>query len=550
LGDFHGRGGVELEREGNVGRFAAALGVCRGGRWNSGVMDSCGDTLRSQESSTLTGVRRFSNPEEGRQIPLPRKRYHRRSATANENPPEARPLPGAAPTLRRNRLRNKLGARPRRALQRRRRAGSCVAATERAPGRPPRPAGRPPRAPAPGRLPFRHGGVRPRRARGREEDPGLLRGDVVGSASTRPARAPSPSTAQPAPRPGGKVAAQPGGAVLALEGPHGWREAARITEVAARMRPSTSRSAATLLLGVVLVEDLALPERRARTSSRAAHSWVELADWIPSVLAGVDDPAKVVRGICAAGHKALYSDEWGGLPDKEFLAALDPRLAALRDRLYERAHDATTPAGALCAAGPRARPSRRHPDRDRGIRRPLRGDRLRRPGGHARQGDRHLDLRLRGRVVRKKVPDIPGICGIVPGAILPGILRDRGGAVGGRRHLQLVGRDRLRRRPALHARLTAEAARQEPGESGLLALDWHNGNRTDPRRPEALRAPRRLHAAHDARRDLPRAHRGDGLRRADDHRAHPRIRRADPQDRLRRAASRRRTRSSCRSTPT
>ena len=43
------------------------------------------------------------------------------------------------------------------------------------------------------------------------------------------------------------------------------------------------------------------------------------------------------RGICAAGHKALYCDEWGGLPDKEFLALLDPKLADLRDRLYTRA---------------------------------------------------------------------------------------------------------------------------------------------------------------------------------------------------------------------
>jgi L-ribulokinase len=32
---------------------------------------------------------------------------------------------------------------------------------------------------------------------------------------------------------------------------------------------------------------------------------VELADWIPSVLAGVEDPLAVKRGICTAGHKAL-----------------------------------------------------------------------------------------------------------------------------------------------------------------------------------------------------------------------------------------------------
>ena len=81
----------------------------------------------------------------------------------------------------------------------------------------------------------------------------------------------------------------------------------------------------------------------------AAYSWVELADWAPSVLAGVADPRLVKRGVCAAGHKALYSDDWGGLPDKEFLSALDPRLAEIRDRLYEKAYDASEPAGSLCS---------------------------------------------------------------------------------------------------------------------------------------------------------------------------------------------------------
>jgi ribulose kinase len=77
---------------------------------------------------------------------------------------------------------------------------------------------------------------------------------------------------------------------------------------------------------MVLVENLALPGNGAGCLRRRIFV-VELADWIPSVLAGVAKPEKIVRGICAAGHKALYSDEWSGLPDKRFLAALDPRLA-------------------------------------------------------------------------------------------------------------------------------------------------------------------------------------------------------------------------------
>ena len=97
------------------------------------------------------------------------------------------------------------------------------------------------------------------------------------------------------------------------------------------------------------------------------------------MLAGVADPRLVKRGVCAAGHKALYSDEWGGLPDKEFLTALDPRLADLRDRLYEKAYDASEPAGSLCIRlGDEARAPRRHSDRHRRVRRSLWRDRLRR----------------------------------------------------------------------------------------------------------------------------------------------------------------------------
>jgi L-ribulokinase len=78
----------------------------------------------------------------------------------------------------------------------------------------------------------------------------------------------------------------------------------------------------------------------------------------------------------------------------------------------------------------------------------------------------------------KTVPDIPGICGIVKGAILPGFYGIEAGqsAVGDifKWWVEVV----CRGDGALHASLTAEAAKQKPGQSGLLALDWNNGNRT------------------------------------------------------------------------
>jgi L-ribulokinase len=79
----------------------------------------------------------------------------------------------------------------------------------------------------------------------------------------------------------------------------------------------------------------------------AAVSWVELADYIPAVLSGVTDARDIRRGVCAAGHKAMYSEAWGGLPSEEFLARLDPKLAELRRRLYDRAWSADRAAGDL-----------------------------------------------------------------------------------------------------------------------------------------------------------------------------------------------------------
>ena len=211
----------------------------------------------------------------------------------------------------------------------------------------------------------------------------------------------------------------------------------------------------------------------------AAHSWVELADWVPAQLAGVEDPAAIVRGICMAGHKALYSDEWGGLPDKEFLAMLDPSLADLRGRLYEKAVDASHVAGHLSEAW---------------------AERLGLPAGipiAVGEMDVHygsigcgIDEGTLVKVIgtstcdcavapaEAHVPDIPGICGIVPGAILPGYTGIEAGqsAVGDifKWWVEGVcGGD-----AGLHAELTEAAKRLRPGESGLLALDWNNGNRT------------------------------------------------------------------------
>jgi L-ribulokinase len=66
----------------------------------------------------------------------------------------------------------------------------------------------------------------------------------------------------------------------------------------------------------------------------AAFSWVEHCDWIPALLAGNTDPLSMKRSRCAAGHKAMWHEEFGGLPSEEFLVKLDPLLAGLRERMF------------------------------------------------------------------------------------------------------------------------------------------------------------------------------------------------------------------------
>jgi len=211
----------------------------------------------------------------------------------------------------------------------------------------------------------------------------------------------------------------------------------------------------------------------------AASSWVELADFIPAVLGGVTRPEQVFRCVCAAGHKAMYSEAWGGLPAKTFLARLDPRLADLRDRLYDHAYPPDRPAGTLATEWA-----------DRLGLQP--GITIAMGGFDAHYGAVGAGIRSGTFVkiigtstcdcaiapVAGGMTDIPGICGIVNGSIMPGYYGIEAGqsAVGDilRWWVEGVcGGD-----DSLHASLSREAASFRPGESGLLALDWNNGNRT------------------------------------------------------------------------
>ena len=80
-----------------------------------------------------------------------------------------------------------------------------------------------------------------------------------------------------------------------------------------------------------------------------AFSWVEHCDWISAVLTGNTNPLTLNRSRCAAGHKALWHEEFEGLPSEEFLTKLDPLLAGLRERLFRHTHTADLPMGMISA---------------------------------------------------------------------------------------------------------------------------------------------------------------------------------------------------------
>ncbi|MDD4363016.1 MAG: ribulokinase [Atribacterota bacterium] len=80
---------------------------------------------------------------------------------------------------------------------------------------------------------------------------------------------------------------------------------------------------------------------------KSAFSWVEQCDWITAVLTGITDPLQLKRSRCAAGHKAMWHEEWNGLPDVNFLQKIDPLLAELKSRLYQQTYTSDKIAGTL-----------------------------------------------------------------------------------------------------------------------------------------------------------------------------------------------------------
>ncbi|MFC2167988.1 ribulokinase [Acidobacteriota bacterium] len=261
-------------------------------------------------------------------------------------------------------------------------------------------------------------------------------------------------------------------------------EAARITDLAVKIRPQYLAKIGGIYSSEWFWSKILHCKIAAPEVFQAAHSFVEICDFIPAVLTGNTKPVSMARSICAAGHKALYNDTWGGLPDREFLSGLDPDLGDLRGRLYSNAVSSNHLAGRLC----------REWSLELGLK----------PGIAIAVGafDAHMGavgagvkegtlIKILGTSTcdimvapkEKGLADIPGVCGIVDGSVLPGFLGIEAGqsAVGDIflwfvNHLVPDSYGRTVEEKFIN--LEKEASRQNPGEHGLLALDWNNGNRT------------------------------------------------------------------------
>jgi len=236
---------------------------------------------------------------------------------------------------------------------------------------------------------------------------------------------------------------------------------------------------------------------------RAAYSWVEHCDWIPAILTGNTNPKTLKRSRCAAGHKAMWHEAFGGLPAEEFLTALDPLLSGLKDRLYKETFTCDVSAGTLTKEW---------------------AEKLGLPASvvvgvgafdaHLGAVGAEIEPYYLSKVMGTSTCDmliapmeevgdklVNGICGQVDGSIVPGMLGLEAGqsAFGDiyawfKRVLEwplenimkesgLI--DEATRQKLIDetsdkiiAKLSEEAAKIPIDESGIVALDWMNGRRT------------------------------------------------------------------------
>ena len=243
--------------------------------------------------------------------------------------------------------------------------------------------------------------------------------------------------------------------------------------------------------------------RNSEKVRKNAVSWVEHCDWIPALLIGNTNPLELKRSRCAAGHKAMWHDDFKGLPDEKFLTKLDPVLAGLRARLYSQTFTCDIESGKLSPEW--AKKLGLTTDVKVGV-----GSfdaHLGAVGGEIKpyqlikvMGTSTCDMLISPMAeVGDKL--VAGICGQVDGSIVPGMLGLEAGQsafgdiyawfskllvwpvteiISNMKWLDEKTKNRIQEETAdkIIAELSKQAESLSVEETSIVALDWMNGRRT------------------------------------------------------------------------
>ncbi|MFK7982066.1 MAG: ribulokinase [Saprospiraceae bacterium] len=240
-----------------------------------------------------------------------------------------------------------------------------------------------------------------------------------------------------------------------------------------------------------------------KSIQKAAYSWVEHCDWIPFLLTGGTDVHQMKRSRCAAGHKALWHEDFGGLPTNEFFTALDPLLDGLTERLFTKTYTSEESAGQLSKIWAKRLGLTQkvtvavgafdaHMGAVGGEIAPYHLSKV--------MGTSTCDMLV---APMEEVGDklVKGICGQVDGSIIPGMLGlEAGQSAFGDVYAwfknllaysleEVLGKSKLidkklkkqliaEATDILIPQLTKDAQKIDAGTTGIIALDWLNGRRT------------------------------------------------------------------------
>ena len=232
--------------------------------------------------------------------------------------------------------------------------------------------------------------------------------------------------------------------------------------------------------------------RHDDTVRQACYSWVEHCDWIPYLLTGGNDVYKLKRGVCAAGHKALWAEAFGGLPPNDFFASLDPLLNGYTSRLFKETFTSSEAVGTISKEWS----ERLGVPADVLIGIGAFDCHMGAVGGQIEpyylskvMGTSTCDMmvvprnELSGKLVR-------GICGQVDGSIIPGMIGlEAGQSAFGDTYAwyknllmwpvkKFLGSSAVDVEDKIIAALSDEASKLSFDDSSEVAIDWLNGRRT------------------------------------------------------------------------